>query len=298
MKKIDLSIVIVSYNTFEFTSECIQSVVDNVKNINYEIIVVDNDSKDSSPEKLKKLFPRIILVASPKNLGFSKANNLGVRRSKGGLVLFLNSDTVVYPGALEHMVKFMGETRDAGAATCFIKLTDGKLDDAAHRGFPTPWRALTHFSGLSKIFPKTMLFNGYHLGYCDLDKLHAIDALAGAFMIVKREAGEEVGWWDEDYFFYGEDIDFCYKLSLKGWKVYFDPSVSILHYKGVSGGIKKISKNLTTADMETKKKITIARFNAMKIFYKKHYHNKYSRLTYWAVMKGIDLKKSLSLRSL
>ena len=298
MKRIDLSIIIVSFNTRELTSECIQSIIDNVKKINFEIIVVDNDSKDDSVAYLKQYFPQVLLISSTQNLGFSKANNLGVKAAKGRYVLFLNSDTVVYPGAIEHMVEFMDLTKDAGAATCFLKMPNGKLDDAAHRGFPTPWRALCQFSGLGRIFTKSMTFNGYHLGFCNLDKVHRIEALAGAFMLVRREAGEEVGWWDEDYFFYGEDIDFCYMLIQKGWKIYFDPRVTVLHYKGASGGIKKISAKVTTADMETRRRVTIARFNAMKIFYRKHYRKKYNSLVYYLILKAIDFKKSFALRSL
>lgn len=298
MKRIDVSIIIVSFNTRELTSECIRSIVDNLKQLNYEIIVVDNASSDDSVGYLKKAFPQVIMISSPENLGFSKANNLGVKIAKGRFLLFLNSDTVVYPGAIEHMVKLMDEKQDAGAATCFLKLPNGKLDDAAHRGFPTPWRAVTHFSGLSGILPGSMFLNGYHLGFCDLKTLHQIEALAGAFMIVRRQAGDEVGWWDEDYFFYGEDLDFCYSLAQKGWKIYFDPRVTVLHYKGASGGIKKISKEITTATRETRRKVTIARFNAMKIFYKKHYRKKYNPFVYWLVMQGVDLKKSLALRSI
>lgn len=298
MKRIDLSIVIVSYNTRDLTRECIQSIFDNVKTINFEVIVVDNNSSDDSVSVLRKTFPSIQLVALEDNLGFSKANNKGVAVAKGRYVLFLNSDTVVYPGALEHMVEFMDHNEKAGAATCYLKMPNGKLDDAAHRGFPTPWNALTHFSGISKIFSKSTTLNGYHMGWKDLDKVHEIDALAGAFMIVRRKAGEEVGWWDEDYFFYGEDIDFCYMLKQKGWKVYFVPTVSILHYKGASGGIKKESKTITTASRETKKRVTIARFNAMKIFYSKHYKDQYSPLVYWLVMKAVDAKKSFALKSI
>jgi len=298
MRRIDLSIIIVSYNTKELTVECIQSIIDNVKGINYEIIVIDNNSKDGSPECLKKYFPTIHTIALTENLGFSKANNRGVKVAKGRYVLFLNSDTVVYPGALEHMVEFMDTHEDAGAATCFLKMPNGKLDDAAHRGFPTPWRAFCQFSGLSTIFSKSMFLNGYHMGWKDLDKVHEIDALAGAFMLVRRKAGEEAGWWDEDYFFYGEDIDFCYMLKEKGWKVYFVPTVSILHYKGASGGIKKETKLITKATLETKRRVTDSRFEAMRIFYKKHYKNKYSPLVYWLVMKAVDMKKSLALRSI
>lgn len=298
MKRIDLSIIIVSYNTKDLTTECIQSVLDNVKGINYEIIVVDNNSKDESAKHLKHAFPHIYVIPLSENLGFSKANNKGVTVAKGRHVLFLNSDTVVYPGSLEHMVSFMDEHKDAGAATCFLKMPNGELDDAAHRGFPTPWRAFCHFSGISKVFPKSLVFNGYHLGFRNLNKVHTIEALAGAFMIVRYEAGQEVSWWDEDYFFYGEDIDFCYCLIQKGWKIYYDPRVTVLHYKGASGGIKEISKKVTTADKETKRKVTHARFNAMKIFYKKHYEKKYPAFIYHLVMYAVDLKKNLTLKSI
>ncbi|HYM65402.1 MAG TPA: glycosyltransferase family 2 protein, partial [Candidatus Sulfotelmatobacter sp.] len=135
---------------------------------------------------------------------------------------------------------------------------------------------------------------GYNLGYMDLSKTHVIDALAGAFMIVRRKAGEEVGWWDEDYFFYGEDLDFCFMLKQKGWKVYYVPEVSILHYKGVSGGIKKDSQKITTASKETKKFATKWRFAAMRIFYKKHYEQKYPWIVTRLVYLGIYLKKTLS----
>lgn len=298
MKRIDLSIIIVSYNTKDLSIECIQSIFDNVKTINFEIIVVDNKSSDDSVTEIKKRFPQVKLLALSDNLGFSKANNKGVEIAKGRYVLFLNSDTVVYPGSLEYMVEFMDKHEKAGAATCFLKMPNGKLDDAAHRGFPTPWNAITHFSGLSKIFPNSIIFNGYHMAWKDIDKIHEIDALAGAFMIVRRSAGEEVGWWDEDYFFYGEDIDFCYMLKQKGWKIYFVPTVSTLHYKGASGGIKKESQKITTASLETKKKVTIARFNAMKIFYRKHYQDKYPPFIYWLVMKAVDVKKNFAIRSI
>src|SRR5688572_1203216 len=133
MKRIDLSIIIVSYNTKDLTVECIQSVFDNVKTINFEIIVVDNASADKSVSEIKTRFPSVKLHALTENLGFSKANNKGIELAKGRYVLFLNSDTVVYPGALEYMVEFMDKHEKAGAATCFLKMPNGKLDDAAHR---------------------------------------------------------------------------------------------------------------------------------------------------------------------
>ncbi len=296
---IDLSIVIVSYNTRDLLINCLESIYKNSGNLNLEIIVVDNASSDGTVSSIKNYISSTKidnskLIENKKNLGFSKANNIGVKQSKGKYVLFLNPDTVIYENTLEGMVRFMESNKDAGAATCKVLMPSEEIDDASHRGFPTPWNAFTHFSGLSKFFGKTKLFGGYNLGYMDLSKTHEIDALAGAFMMVRRKAGEEVGWWDEDYFFYGEDLDFCYLLKQKGWKIYYVPEYSILHYKGVSGGIKKISEKLTSADSDTRKKATEARFNAMRIFYKKHYEKTYPKFLTKLVYLGISLKQTLS----
>ncbi len=298
---IDLSIIIVSYNTKQFLLDSVQSVIKTTKNISYEIIIVDNNSRDGSVEAIRNFQFSIFnsqsntknknfqIIKNGENLGFSKANNIGVGKAQGRYILFLNSDTIVYEKTLETMVRFMDNHKDCGIATCRVNLINGEIDDASHRGFPTPVRSLFYFSGLSKIFSNSLFFNGYHLGYRNLSKIHEIEACAGAFMIVRKEAGKDIGWFDKDYFFYGEDLDFCYKIKNKGWKIYYVPVVSILHYKGVSGGIKKISQNITTANRETKKRVLDARFNAMEIFYRKNYINKYPWIVTWLVIKGIAL---------
>ena len=294
----DLSIIIVSYKTKDVLKNCLLSIKDNVsKKITYEIIVSDNGSNDKTTQMISDLRFKtsdLMLIENRENLGFSKANNVGVKESKGRYILFLNPDTVIQKDTLERMVEFMDKTKDAGAATCKVLLPSGNIDDSCHRGFPTPWNSFCHFSGLAKVFPKTKIFGGYNLSFLDMTKTHEIDALAGSFMIVKREAGEDIGWWDEDYFFYGEDLDFCYMLKQKGWKVYYVPDVSILHLKGVSGGIKKISKEISTADKETKRMATKWRFDAMRIFYKKHYENKYPWIVTKLVYFGISLKQLTS----
>ncbi len=289
---IEVSIVIVSYNTRQILSECIESIEKNIGNISYEVIVVDNASTDDTVAYLKKSsFKNLKVIANTENEGFSKANNRGVSHAIGKYILFLNSDTVVYETTIEGMIAFMDEHKSVGAATCYLVMPNGKLDDASHRGFPTPWNSFAHFSGIAKLFPKSRLFGGYNLGYKNLSKPHEIDALAGAFMLVRREAGEAVGWWDEDYFWYGEDIDFCYRLKQKKWKIYFVPQYKILHYKGVSGGIKKGSQKITKASKETKRKATHARFDAMRIFYQKHYTHKYPKVVTSLVLSGIGLKE-------
>lgn len=290
----DLSIIIVSFNTKEFTTNCIQSILDHVKKIKFEIIVVDNNSSDNSADFIKEKFPDVLVIQNKENFGFSKANNIGVKRSSGKYVLFLNPDTLIEENTLEEMVKFMDDNPKAGAATCRVVLPNGRDDDSAHRGFPNPTNSLFYFLGLSKIFPKSKIFNGYNMGYLPMNQIHEIDSLAGSFMIVRRSAGDEIKWWDEDYFFYGEDLEFCFNLKEKGWKIFYVPTVKIIHLKGVSGGIKQVSKEITTASQETRKRAKKERFNAMRIFYNKHYINKYPRILTWVVLRGIDLKEKIS----
>jgi GT2 family glycosyltransferase len=290
---ITISIIIVSYNTKEYLKKCLDSIF-TTTTLPFEVIVVDNASLDGSAQFVKNEFRKVILVENLENYGFSKANNQGIKKSKGKYVLFLNPDTILEKDTISSMVKFMEERDDCGAATCKVVLESGVIDDASHRGFPTPWNSFSHFLGLAKLFPKTKLFGGYNMGWKSLQTIHEIDALAGAFMIVRRNAGEEVGWWDEDFFFYGEDIDFCYRLKEKKWKIYYVPMCKVLHYKGISHGMKKHSSNITTANEDTKRRSQKARFDAMKIFYKKHYMSKYPRLVTWLVMQGINIKQKVS----
>lgn len=294
---LDLSIIIVNYNTKEFLKRCIASIVGNVKGVSYEIIIVDNASSDGSPSEIlniKNKTSNMREILNNENVGFSKANNQGIKISqKSKYVLFLNPDTTLQKNTIEEMVKFMDPNKDTGAATCKLVMLNGEIDDASHRGFPTPWNAFSYFSGLEKLFPKSKLFAGYSLGWMDLEKAHEIDVLAGAFMLVRRVAGEDAKWWDEDYFFYGEDIDFCYELKQKGWKIYYVPDVFVTHYKGISGGIKSVSKEITTASEETKKRATKWRFAAMRIFYNKHYKEKYPWIVNMLVSIGISVRERL-----
>lgn len=287
---INLSIIIVNFNTYEFLKNCIESIFKNVGNLDIEIIIIDNASTDALPENSK-----VKIIRNTKNVGFAVANNQGIKQAKGEYILLLNPDTLIEKKTLPEMINFMEKNPQVGVATCRVNLTGGELDDASHRGFPTPWNAFCHFSGLGKIFPKSKFLNGYHLGYCDTDTIHEIDACAGAFMLIRRSAGETVYWLDEDYFWYGEDLDFCYRAKESGWKIMFVPNVSITHYKGVSGGIKKHSQHLSTADHETRLLATRARFEVMRIFYEKHYKNKYPAWLTWLVLSGIKIKEYLSL---
>jgi GT2 family glycosyltransferase len=293
MKKTDLSVIILSYNTADFLKNCLNSVkkaCQVASGTNIEIIVVDNASKDESVAMVKENFPGVKLIKSRKNLGFSGGNNLGLARAQGQFVLFLNSDTEVAPHTFAKLIKYLARHPKVGAISAKTLLPSGELDPDCHRGFPHPWAALTYFLGLEKLFPRSLLFGQYHCFFKNLDQIHEIDAGAGAFMFVRAQTLQEVGAWDESYFFYGEDLDLFYRIKNAGWKIVFYPQALVTHYKGVSSGLRKESKKITKADRKTRLKVAKASVQAMEIFYKKFYQNKYPRWLTRAVLTGIKIK--------
>jgi GT2 family glycosyltransferase len=292
-----LSIVIVNYNTAPFLEACLSSIPRAAPDgLWLEVTVVDNASSDGSERLVRERFPWVTLLTNESNVGFSAANNNGVRHSTGRYVLFLNPDVVVHAGALDTMLAFMERVPEACAATCQVLLPDGRPDDGAHRGFPTPWNAFCYFSGLSRLLPRSRLIGGYTLGWLDRSTVHEIDALVGAFMLVRREAGEAVGWWDEDFFFYGEDLDFCYRLKKAGWKVFYVPDATITHVKSAASGIKKSPPRPSTASLDTRLHASRARFEAMRLFYRKHYLSRYPTVLTWLVFRSINARDRLARR--
>ncbi|OGH11665.1 MAG: hypothetical protein A3B38_03035 [Candidatus Levybacteria bacterium RIFCSPLOWO2_01_FULL_36_13] len=302
-----LSVIILTYNTKDITLDAIKSIEKNYKDKVsdgiFQLIVCDNKSKDGTIEALNeykktssiKLFQ---IVDNGSNLGFAAGNNKGIFYVKGEYVLFLNPDTVVYKDTLDHMIDFMDKNPKVGASSCKLINKDGLVDFNCHRGFPTPWNAFCYFSGLQRIFPKSRLFSGYTQGWKNSDSTHKVDAIEGAFMLIPYNIGEKVGWWDEDYFFYGEDLQLCFDIQKLGYEIYYLGEVSIMHIGGAASGIKKDSENITTANLETKKRLQIARFKAMRIFYEKNYKNKYSFFIYYLVQLGINVLERKTLSAL
>ncbi|OGH03103.1 MAG: hypothetical protein A2798_01590 [Candidatus Levybacteria bacterium RIFCSPHIGHO2_01_FULL_37_17] len=307
MTKTVLSIIILTYNTKDITIDAVRSIEENyereIKNGYFQIIVCDNSSTDGTLKAFNeykksssiKLFH---IVDNGANLGFSAGNNKGLPYVKGSHVLFLNPDTIVYKKTLTYMVDFMEKNPSVGASTCKLVNKDGLVDFNCHRGFPTPWNAFCYFTGLQRLFPKSRLFAGYTQGWKDLNTTHEVDAIEGAFMLIPKKVGEKVDWWDEDYFFYGEDLQFCYNIKKVGLPIYYVGEVSIMHIGGAASGIKKQSQGITTANIETKKKLQQARFNAMRIFYKKNYKNKYPFFIYYLILLGVNLLEKKTLRSI
>jgi len=294
IKNIDLSIIILNYNSGDYLQKCLQSISESeLNNYQVETIIVDNCSTDESiPLSQKIKLPNIKYLILNTNNGFAAGNNQGLKVSdpKSRYILFLNPDTLVEKDTFKTMLDFFETTPDADAATCYIKLVKtGQIQPECHRGFPTPWRSFCYFTGISKIFPKSGIFNGYFQGNLDITQVHQIEACVGAFLMVKRTVGEKIGWWNEKYFFYGEDLDFCYQLKQKGFTLYFNPHCQISHFQGISSGLKSQTQKITQANHETKIRVAQASTNAMRIFYQENLLKNYSPITRQIVLFGIKL---------
>lgn len=278
----DLSIIIVNYNTKDLLAQTIQSVMDTSKNISYEIIVSDNNSTDGSVELVKEKFPQVKLIENKENLGFPKGNNVAIKQCKGKYVLLLNSDTVVIENCLSKCIEYMNIHEKIGVLGCKIVLKDGKLDHACKRGFPTPEASLFYILKLDKLFPDNKKFTQYTLAHLDEDQINEVDSLMGAFMMLRRTVIDEIGLLDEEFFMYGEDIDWCFRIKQAGWKVVYYPEAKIIHYKGASSRKKPYK--------------TLYEFHrAMILFYNKHYRTKYNLGVTILVYFGVYIKFILSL---
>lgn len=288
-RKIKLSIVILNYNTCDLLFDCLSSLKKVKDETSFEVVVVDNGSIDQSVSMVQKEFPEVVLVKNEKNLGFAAGNNRAKDKVRGEYILFLNSDTVVYPNAIKETVEYLDENEEVGAITCKLVLLNGELDKDARRSFVTPWIGLVHLVlKLDRFFPRSRIFGKYWYGYISEDEIHEVDALQGAFFMTRKKILDDVGWFDEDYFLDGEDIDLSWKIKEKGWKLIYYPRVKILHLKGVSKG-KLISDKRRRVDLGEKIKIKIQGVKSMEIFYRKRLWQKYSLFVNYLVLVGIKL---------
>jgi len=297
-----LTVIIVNYNSGIYLSQCVSSLVSSsLGNYSLEVIIADNASTDASflnAQKINNQNPKINLIfySLPKNLGFSAGNNQALKKSNSNskYVLFLNPDTTVETDTFKKMIDFFEHHREVDAATCNLILAlSGQTQPESHRGFPTPWNAFCHFfaSPLPKLFPKSKFFNGYFLGHLDFRKTQKIDACVGAFLMLKREVGETINWWNEKYFFYGEDLDLCWQLKKHGFSLYFYPGAKATHYQGISSGIVSHSQKKSKASRETKIRSALASTEAMKIFYQENLMSAYPPILHPLIKLGINMLK-------
>jgi len=289
-----ISFVIVNYNTKELLKSCVDNLLEVKKTIkDIEIIVVDNVSFDGSDQLIEYEYKnRVTLIKNPKN-NLPDGHNLGYKASTGDYIVHLGSDCYPKAEELKELIKYMEEHPKVGVTTGKLVTKNGSIDWDAHRGLVTPWVALTHWSGLDKFFPKSKLFGGYFLKFKDFSKPHEIDICISHFMMIKRETYEKVGLWDNTYFMYGEDMDFCLRVQNAGYKLFYIPNVEILHYKG--GGVGRVTTeeemNASRRDYNHMKKVRMETIRAMQIFYKTHMAKRYPFFINWIVYFGMFLLK-------
>ncbi len=278
----DLSVVIVNYNTRDRLQSCLNGLIPETLGLESEILVVDNASTDGSVRMVRELFSRVLLIANSTNVGFARANNLALRRATGRDVLLLNPDAEVQPGAVQALRLALDSLPQAVGVGPKVLRPDGHLDRACRRSFPSPGVALARLAGLSRLFPRHRWFGRYNRSYDDPERPGEIDAGTAAAMCFRRDALAAIGFFDEDFFMYGEDLDLCYRLKARGGRIYYVPQAVVLHYKGESS--------------RQQPRAMLREFHrAMWLFYRKHYARGWGAALIPAVWLGIRLRHGVVL---
>ncbi len=230
-----VSAIVVNYNTRNLLADCLRAFY-ACSDVPAEAVVVDNASTDGSVEMVAREFPEAKVIRQRSNMGFGRANNAGLQVAEGRFILLLNPDVTAMPGCVGRLADFLLVRPDAGAVGPRLQRPDGLLDDTARRGFPSPAASFFHFTGLGKVFPRSEKLNRYAMGHLPATDMHEIDAGTAACLMVRRAAIDRVGFFDPDYFLYGEDLDLCYRLKSGGWKVFYLPTARAVHARGVASG--------------------------------------------------------------
>jgi GT2 family glycosyltransferase len=224
---------VVSWNGREYLRGCLQSIRETRASTVHEIIVVDNASTDGSPEMVARDFPEVLLIRADRNLGFGRANNLAFERATGSVVALVNSDVVVDPGCLQELAAFLKSHDDVGIVGPRVVGREGHLQRTC-RCLPTVWNSLCRAVALDVLFPEQALFSSYEMRYFAHDRVAEVEVLSGCFCVARRVAIDDVGGFDERFFFYAEDFDWCKRFAEAGWKVMFDPAATATHLGGGS----------------------------------------------------------------
>jgi hypothetical protein len=254
---LDVSAVIVSWNTRKYLETCLQSLNASAPPPTLEIIVVDNNSSDGSTEMVKQSFPKVKLLRNSLNRGFAAANNQGILASSGRYVCLANSDVRALPGCLDALVAFMDAHPEVGIAGPRILNGDLTLQSSCRR-FPSLWNNFCEAFALPRLFPKSRFFAGEHMFFFKHDQMIFPDVLVGCFLIARKEAVKDFGLMDESFFMYAEDIDWCLRCWQAGWKIAFFPGAEAVHYGGGSSGNDPV-------------RFAVALQRARQQFWEKHY---------------------------
>jgi GT2 family glycosyltransferase len=275
-----VSAVVVNFNAGRLLAETVRSVL--ASTVSVEVIVADNGSTDGSIDSLRELVgenPRLKIVENGANLGFSRANNLALRYARGDYLLFLNPDCLIYPDTLREVLSVIGTRSDVGMAGCLIRNPDGTEQAGCRRSIPTLWRSVVRAFGLYRFAGKwPRLFYDFHLHKQPLpDCPIEVEVVSGACMLVRREAIEDVGLWDEGYFLHCEDLDWCLRFRQKGWKILFVPDARVVHEQGACSRSRPIF-------------VEWHKHRGMVRFYRKFFRKRYPGVLMWVVVFGVWLR--------
>lgn len=237
---IDVSIIIVNWNTRDILRECLASIYLQTEGISYEIIVIDNASSDSSAEMVKREFSQVLLLENQENRGFAAANNQGMKIARGRYFLLLNPDTIVLDRAIPKTVTFAEKNPGVAVVGCQVWLNEDEIQQTCF-SFPSLAGIIFQEIGLRRLFPKSHLFGKANYGWWDRKSQMDVDVVSGMYMLVRREAIEQIGYMDEDYFVYAEETDWCFRFRKAGWRCIFTPLARIIHLDGGSKSTEQIS---------------------------------------------------------
>ena len=269
----DLSIIILNFNTKDLLEQCLRSVFASRTDFKFEVIVADNGSSDTSLDMVQAKFPQVRVIANSANLGFAKGNNVAIKQSAGRYILLLNSDTTVRPDTFDLCLKKFDSNPMIGILGCKVLLPDGRLHEASRRRFPNPANAFLRLFGFRK-------FSNYNYANVSIDQEMEVDSVVGAFLMIRKSVVDQIGLLDEDFFMYGEDLDWCWRAKTAGFKVLYYPAAQITHFLYGSAKMVKFRSVRWAHD-------------AMKIFYRKHYAADHNWIFNQLVYLGINTRMYL-----
>ncbi len=262
----DVSVCIVNLNAKKHLDKCIKTIPKAIGLYEYEIIVVDNNSKDGSRNFIKKNFPLVSLLVNYYNDGYTRAINKALKKSLGNYKVVLNPDTILMPNSIGLLIKFLKENDSIGIVGPKVINNDGSFQPSCKRGIARPYAVFSYFFGLSKLFPKNRKFAEYHLSYLDHNEINEVNGVSGSCMVFRENVINDIGFFDEQYFAYQEDSDFCLRAQENGWKIYYNPN-SIIKHLGGQGGANSVPF-----------KAIFEWHNSYYKYYFKHFSNDYSIL--------------------
>jgi GT2 family glycosyltransferase len=268
--EIDVSVVIVSWNTRDILRDCLRSIFEQTREVSFEVFVVDNNSHDGSAEMVRTEFPSVKLTANAQNRGFAAGCNQGMRDASARYTLLLNPDTIVLDDAISRCVRYADLHADVGVVGCQVLIDENQIQQTGF-SFPSPLNTFLALSGLSRAFPRSRLFGRPRLSWWGRDSEQDVDVVSGMFMLVRREAIAQVGHMDESYFIYAEEADWCYRFAQAGWRRVFTPCARIIH---LDGGDRSTSQISVKMFVQLQKSLMI-------------YHRKNQGLAAWSLVKAI-----------